>query len=135
MLISDLSSDVCSSDLDFFADKAARPVEHPWLNAPAEAPLGKVGHISMILRTMNHIEHRDKELAVPMISPLLSQPVIEACLGIPSWEACEGGVDRPAARRAFSGALPPRFAGSHGKGRPDGLVGDLINRHRPEKRR
>ncbi|WP_176473674.1 asparagine synthase-related protein [Sphingopyxis sp. GW247-27LB] len=123
-------ADVDYLDPDFLADKAARPVEHPWLNAPAEAPLGKVGHISMILRAMNHIEHRDKELAVPMISPLLSQPVIEACLGIPSWEACEGGVDRSAARRAFSGALPPRVVGRHGKGSPDGFVGDFIHRHR-----
>src|SRR3546814_12928828 len=97
MRISDWSSDVCSSDL---------------------------GHISMILRAMNHIEHRDKELAVPMISPLLSQPVIEACLGIPSWEACEGGVDRSAARRAFSGALPPSVVGRHGKGSPSGGSGE-----------
>src|SRR3546814_17490651 len=65
-----------------------------------------------------------------MISPLLSQPVIEACLGIPSWEACEGGVDRSAARRAFSGALPPRVVGRHGKGSPDVFVGDFIHRHR-----
>lgn len=117
---------------DFVADNAVRPVEHPWLDAPGEAPLGKVSHISMILRAMNHIEHRDKELAVPMISPLLSQPVIEACLGIPSWEACEGGMDRSAARRAFSDALPPRVVGRHGKGSPDGFVGDFIHRHRAE---
>src|SRR3546814_17538454 len=122
MLISDLSSDVCSSDLDFFADKAARPVEHPWLNAPAEAPPGQVGHISMILRAMTPIEHRDKELAVPMISPLLSQPVIEASLGLPSWAACEGGVDRSAARRAFAGVLHPRVVGRQGKGSPNRSV-------------
>lgn len=125
-------TDVDYLDADFVAEKAVRPVEHPWLDAPGEAPLGKVGHISMILRAMNNIEHRDKELAVPMISPLLSQPVIEACLGIPSWEACEGGVDRSSARRAFADALPPRVVGRHGKGSPDGFVGDFIHRHRAE---
>jgi asparagine synthase (glutamine-hydrolysing) len=125
-------TDIDYLDADFVADKAVRPFEHPWLDVPGEAPLGKVGHISMILRAMNNIEHRDKELAVPMISPLLSQPVIEACLGIPSWEACEGGVDRSSARRAFADALPPRVLGRHGKGSPDGFVGDFIHRHRAE---
>lgn len=128
----DWHTDIDYLDADLVADKAVRPVEHPWLDVPEEAPLGKIGHISMILRAMNNMEHRDKELTVPMISPLLSQPVIEACLGIPSWEACEGGVDRSSVRRAFADALPPRVIGRHGKGSPDGFVGDFIHRHRAE---
>lgn len=104
--------------------------EHPWLNSPATVPLGKKGHVAMILRALHHIEHRDKALAVPMISPLLSQPVIEFCLGVPSWWACEGGIDRAVARRAFADVLPAPVSGRSGKGSPDGFVARFIARHR-----
>ena len=119
-------------DREFVASAADRAVEHPWLRAPKDASYGKLGHVAMILRALHHIEHRDKQLAVPMISPLLSQPIVEACLAIPSWEACHGGLDRSAARRAFSAALPSRVVGRRGKGSPDGFVGGFIRHHRGE---
>lgn len=116
-------------DRELVASAEDFAVQHPWLRAPKDASYGKLGHVAMILRALHHIEHRDKQLLVPMISPLLSQPVVEACLAIPSWEACHGGVDRSAARRAFSSALPPRVVGRHGKGSPDGFVGGFIHRN------
>lgn len=115
---------------DFVAHQRGKPVEHPWLSPPDDAPLGKIGHVTMLLRAMNHIEHRDKALPIPMISPLLSQPVVEICLSIQSWQACEHGVDRSVARRAFASSLPPRVLGRRGKGSPDGFVAQFIDRHR-----
>lgn len=116
-------------DRELVANAAESPVQHPWLRAPKDASYGKLGHVAMILRALHHIEHRDKQLTVPMISPLLSQPIVEACLAIPSWEACHGGQDRSAARRAFSAALPSRVVGRRGKGSPDGFVGGFIRHH------
>src|SRR3546814_7682310 len=87
----------------------------------------------MLLRAFNHVEHRDKTMRVPMISSLLSQPIVEYCLGIPPWEACEGGVDRSVARRAFAQDLPIAVTARSGKGSPDGFVGHYIDTHRSEE--
>lgn len=115
---------------EFVESERCRSPEHPWLRPDDTVPLGKKGHVAMILRALHHIEHRDKALAAPMISPLLSQPVIEFCLAIPSWWACEGGTDRAVARRAFADALPAPVLSRSGKGSPDGFVARFIARHR-----
>jgi asparagine synthase (glutamine-hydrolysing) len=47
--------------------------------------------------------------------PLLSQPVVELCLGIPSWRLT-AGRDRGFARAAFAHRLPPRVAHRRSKG-------------------
>ncbi len=117
-------------DQDFIEAEAGKPMEHPWFNAARSTPLGKLGHVKLLLRAMNHMEHRDKGLAAPLISPLLSQPVIETCLSIPSWEFVEGGVDRSVARRAFAPILPARIIGRAGKGSPDGFIAQFVERHR-----
>lgn len=117
---------------DVIASERDRAVEHPWLIPPRHAPLAKLGHVSMILQAMNHVEHRDKQLAMPMISPLLSKPVVELCLSIPSWESCEGGVDRSVARRAFASVLPREVIARAGKGSPDGFIAQFIDRHRSQ---
>ncbi|WP_257551596.1 asparagine synthetase B family protein [Sphingopyxis sp. DBS4] len=117
---------------DVIASERSRAVEHPWLSPPRNAPLAKLGHVAMILQAMNHVEHRDKQLAMPMISPLLSQPVVELCLSIPSWEFCEDGVDRSVARRAFASVLPREVIARVGKGSPDGFIAQFIDRHRSE---
>lgn len=108
------------------------PPRHPWLSPNADVPLSKIGHVTMLLRAFNHVEHRDKTMSVPMISSLLSQPIVEYCLGIPPWEACEGGVDRSVARRAFAQDLPIVVTARSGKGSPDGFVGHYIDTHRTE---
>ena len=117
---------------DVIARQRQRPLDHPWADAPPSAPLGKIGHVTMLLRAMNHIEHRDKDLAVPMVSPLLSQPIVETCLSIASWEYCAGGVDRSVARSAFASSLPPAVASRYGKGSPDGFVAHFIDIKRNE---
>ncbi|MES2067822.1 MAG: asparagine synthase-related protein [Pseudomonadota bacterium] len=119
---------------DFVAAERKRPVSHPWLDRSGEMPPGKQGHLATLLRAINHMEHRDKALAVPLVSPLMSQPIIEAALGIPSWEFCRGGVDRAVARQAFARRLPPKIVNRRGKGGPDGFVAQIIHRHRAEIR-
>lgn len=116
---------------EFVKTRCAETAQHPWLNPPEGVPLGKIGHVTMLLRAMNHLEHRDKSLNIPMISPLLSQPIVEFCLGVPSWEACAGGKDRAVARRAFERHLPPAVIRRGAKGSPDGWVAQFIAVHGP----
>jgi asparagine synthase (glutamine-hydrolysing) len=115
---------------DFVDAEVGVPIDHPWFQLSRPVPLGKLGHVKLLLRAMNHMEHRDKSLGIPMISPLLSQPVVETCLSIPSWEYVAGGRDRAVARLAFSSSLPSIVANRVGKGSPDGFIAQFIARNR-----
>ncbi|SES06581.1 asparagine synthase-related protein [Sphingobium sp. YR768] len=115
---------------DFLNSVREDPIEHPWFSPPESMPAGKKGHVAQILRALHHIEHRDKNLSIPMISPLLSQPVMEFCLSVPSWWVVEGGCDRAIARKAFSKRLPRAILRRQGKGGPDGFVAQFIQGHR-----
>jgi asparagine synthase (glutamine-hydrolysing) len=50
---------------------------------------------------------------------LVSQPLIELCLQIPSYVWITGGRDRAIARRAFASALPSQIVRRQGKGAID----------------
>lgn len=52
----------------------------------------------------------------PIISPLLSQPLMETCLAIPTWLWCDGGINRAVARMAFSDRLPAMAINRQSKG-------------------
>jgi asparagine synthase (glutamine-hydrolysing) len=68
------------------------------------------------------------------VAPLLSQPLIEDCLSIPSWHWFAKGCNRAAARQAFARELPPRVIWRHGKGAPDSFVVRLFEANRRELR-
>lgn len=102
------------------------PLEHPWLNAPPDALPGKAAHIAAILRVQQAFEpHRSRSLAV--LNPLFSQPIIECCLAIPTWEWREGGIDRSVARRAFADDLPPVILQRRIKGGPGSFAARILD--------
>lgn len=105
-------------------------VHHPWLDAPTDALPGKAAHIAMLLRMHNHLEGFDREAGPPVLNPLTSQPIVELCLGIPSWEACAGGRDRAVARAAFEKRLPPVIVHRRTKGGPDGFAAQILDHFR-----
>ncbi len=104
-------------------------IDHPWLDAPADALPGKAAHIASILRVQQCFEpHRSRYL--PVINPLMSQPILETCLSIPSWQWRSGGRDRAMARRAFAGRLPPSILERRAKGGPDGFAARILDTRR-----
>jgi asparagine synthase (glutamine-hydrolysing) len=105
--------------------EAEKP-SHAWLEAPAEALPGKCGHVAMITRAQHYQHGYDRRLPFTAISPLLSQPVVETALAIPTWVACEGGVDRSAARRAFASDLPQNIVRRRMKGGPDAFAIEIL---------
>lgn len=58
--------------------------------------------------------------------PLLSQPVMEFCLGIPTLRLTRGGRDRGLARDAFAARLPAFVAARRSKGRLSAHYGRMI---------
>lgn len=90
--------------------------DHPWLSNAADLPPGKRLQLLAIAncQLFNGPTRRRQHSA--LIHPLLSQPVVEACLRIPSYELSYGTMDRALARALFSDLLPPSIAKRRGKG-------------------
>jgi asparagine synthase (glutamine-hydrolysing) len=114
-------------EYDFLTGAAAAeartlPLDHPWLRHPRGSPIGKRGHVALLLRMQNHIEGYLRPFDIPIINPLTSQPVIELGLSIPTWRQIEGGVNRAVVRRAFANDLPKSILDRRGKGSPSGFA-------------
>jgi asparagine synthase (glutamine-hydrolysing) len=95
-----------------------------WLSPPASIPPGKRAHGAAIYRAQ--IRKRMLPSGFPVVSPLVSQPIVEAALAIPTWAWCEGGGDRIPVRRAFRERLPQDILARRWKGGPDGFAFHLI---------
>ncbi len=113
-----------------FLNPAATPAgglefTHPWLLAPAFALPGKAVHVSMLVRIQGTIDGFPRTMP-PQINPLLSQPIIEFCLGIPSWRWSSEGRNRSVARKAFENLLPPAIVNRKSKGGPASFACDVV---------
>ncbi|MBL4837527.1 MAG: asparagine synthase [Kordiimonadaceae bacterium] len=81
---------------------------HPWVMQKHGVPPGKLDHIMTYTMGTYSEEcklHPDDHIL--QIQPMLSQPVIELCLRIPSWVMTTDGKTRGLARKAFQHFLPP----------------------------
>lgn len=103
---------------------------HPWLAAPGDILPGRAAHVAMLIAAQGLAEDGLVTGALPVAAPLVSQPLIETCLRIPSWEWFEQGSNRAAARRAFAHLLPSAIAWRRSKGTPDSFVLELFDANR-----
>jgi asparagine synthase (glutamine-hydrolysing) len=108
----------CRPDYSLLAQTdATPPLElHPWFDAPPHALPGDRERIfdlagnQMFADATLRAGHRRVRM------PLLSQPVMEACLRIPSWMWISGGQNRAVARSAFATQLPKDVLERRSKG-------------------
>lgn len=113
----------------FVQGLGADGLDHPWLEPPAGALPGKAAHISAIVRAQPTLEAA-RGYYLPVLSPLMSQPLIEACLGVPTWEWRAGGRDRSLARQAFAAQLPEAVLKRRVKGTPGRFAARLLDHFR-----
>ena len=114
---------------DFVAGLGADDLRHSWLDEPGGALPGKAAHIATILRVQPNLEPSGGT-QFPMLNPLVSQPVVEACLAVPTWEWRAGGRDRSLVRRAFARDLPPVVLARRVKGTPGRFAARLLDQFR-----
>lgn len=95
---------------------------------------GQEAHARMIEAGQSYVETLDPCLAPPIVAPLLSQPLVEACLRIPSWLWFGQGLNRHAARRAFAADLPRHVIFRHSKGTPDSFTVEIFETWRAQIR-
>lgn len=109
-------------DVQFLAPAAiaAAPDRHPWLDAPAGTPTGTREHVESLVRAHHFLEPAYSS-GETLIHPLISQPLMELCLAIPSWLWVRGGYNRAVARRAFEDLLPAAVIHRRSKGRIESM--------------
>jgi asparagine synthase (glutamine-hydrolysing) len=101
----------------------------PWLGADVGTQHGKRDHIDLLMRAQNRI-HNLGGTTVPRFSPLLSQPMVELCLSMPTWLWCRGGINRALARSAFADLLPLAVRRRISKAGPDSFIRSLFAANR-----
>jgi len=90
---------------------------HPELaRAAAELPIGKFHQVEALLHPFGYYDPYLRAEAPEIVNPLLSQPLIELCLALPTWSLTDGGQGRALARRAFAPDIPREIATRQSKG-------------------
>jgi len=89
---------------------------HPWMDAPSDALPGDREKIHDLIGTQMFRETALRGARHYAHFPLLSQPVMEACLKVPTWMWIANGQDRAVARHAFADRLPQGILDRRSKG-------------------
>lgn len=103
-----------------------RPLVHPWLEAPDDALPGKAAHIASLLRIQRHLDGIGQMGEAALVNPLMSLPIIETCLAIPTWMWCQNARNRSVARSAFEEILPSALIARSWKGSPSGFGTQIV---------
>lgn len=103
---------------------------HPWFSAPDDALPGDRERIFDLAGTQVFRDGLARAATSPLRMPLLSQPVVEACLAAPSWMWITGGRNRALARDAFADALPADILHRRSKGTFMSYSGAVYRRNR-----
>lgn len=89
---------------------------HPILRQAKHLPLGKATQTHYLLHPSAYYDPFHPHAALETVNPLLSQPLIELCLQLPTWVLTRGGRGRALARRAFAAELPAEIVARRSKG-------------------
>ncbi len=89
---------------------------HSWMDAPPGTLSGDREKIFDLIGTQLYREATPRSLERSMHFPLLSQPVVEACLKVPTWMWIADGRNRAVVRQAFADQLPRGILDRRSKG-------------------
>lgn len=92
------------------------PAVHPWIADLRGVPPAKQAQVHGLVMGLILMGATRRAEVARLAHPLLSQPVIEACLAIPAPILCSGEMDRSLARGAFADRLPSRIIERRSKG-------------------
>jgi asparagine synthase (glutamine-hydrolysing) len=115
-----------------FIRRDALPVDlesyaaHKWTRDAADLPKGKQLQIHLLTEILNRHRPMPDCEPVPEHHVLLSQPLLELSLQIPTYLMLQGGRHRALARDAFSDRVPPEIIGREDKGETSTFVTDTI---------
>lgn len=89
--------------------------EHPSL-LRTRLPIGKDVQTRALMHPVGFYDPFEQASAPELVNPLLSQPLVELCLQLPTYVLTHGGRGRALARRAFADELPREILARRSKG-------------------
>ena len=121
----------CFVKLAALPDNVEEYVLPPWATGAEDLPRGKL----MQIRFLAEVANRHRPIArlerAPQHHPLLSQPLMEVCLRIPTYLLLRGGRERALAREAFAHQVPPQILRRYDKGSTIGHATEMLRRSEP----
>lgn len=108
----------------------AAPDYHSWLDAPTDALPGDREKIYDLIGTQLFRDATPRGAGRSMHFPLLAQPVMEACLKVPTWMWIRDGRNRAIARDAFTDLLPSGILDRRSKGSYTGYMAAVYARNK-----
>jgi asparagine synthase (glutamine-hydrolysing) len=111
--------------------RAEARCDHPWLQDLDDLPPAKRGQIERLVNNQVFWTDCLRARQAPLLNPLLSQPVVEHCLGVPTDRLTLGPRDRGLARLAFADRLPEEIRERRSKGDLSGFYGRLTRASLP----
>jgi asparagine synthase (glutamine-hydrolysing) len=124
------------ADYSMLAQPAKSDVgaDHPWFVAPKNALPGDRERISDLAGNQVFIDNMPRGSKWWARTPLLSQPVMEAYLAVPSWMWISGGRNRAIARDAFADLLPRDVLSRRSKGTFMSYLGAVYQKNKEQMR-
>ncbi len=104
---------------------------NPWLQSVEGLPMGKLRHIHMACVPQLPYDPLGGAGEPEQVPALVSQPIIELCLRLPTYLLVKGGWDRSIARRAFRHDVPREIITRRTKGGVEEHVKDVFRRNLP----
>lgn len=111
------------------SDHHTRLLLHGWLHNVSGCAPGKLCLIAALNTETFYEGQFMRPEDVPILPVLLSQPLLEVCLGIPTYLSIRGGRDRAVARDAFANELPSSILARPQKGSPDPWLRGVVEKN------
>jgi asparagine synthase (glutamine-hydrolysing) len=112
--------------MDAIPNRLASYIAHPWTLELRAVPIGKQAQIYFLAELVNRHRPLGGRGHLEEQHPLISQPLLTACLRIPTYLLLTGGKARGLARAAFSDHVPQEILDRKDKGGTTSFVIDLI---------
>lgn len=102
---------------------------HPALHATHRLPIGKLHQVHDLSCAFDYYDPYQRQAAPELVNPLLSQPLMELCLALPTFVLTRGGRGRALVRQAFAGDIPAQVAGRRSKGGMEEHIAAVLQRN------
>lgn len=102
---------------------------HPAASDPAGLPIGKLMQVLQLLQVGAYYDPWHPDTTPETVHPLLSQPVVELCLRIPTYLLTLNGRARGLARKAFATDLPVEIVNRRSKGGLQEVIQTILDRN------